>query len=62
MHKPNRIITQTLIDAINRKAALGWELAVYRHLNLYRFNSLASISCTSRKDNVAPILEKTKSI
>ncbi|MFT7151265.1 MAG: hypothetical protein ACI82Q_003144, partial [Nonlabens sp.] len=54
MHKPNRIITQTLIDAINRKAALGWELAVYRHLNLYRFNSLASAFSPSEVKTIRP--------
>jgi hypothetical protein len=48
--------------SISKGSLLALELAVYRHLDLYRFNSLASIRRTSSKDNVAPILEKTKSI
>jgi len=43
-------------------ASKKWSKLADFQIHLGRFNSLASISCTSRKDNVAPTLEKTKSI
>jgi hypothetical protein len=42
------------IMAKQKDIALGRELAVYRHLNLYRFNSLASALLASEIKTIRP--------